>query len=150
MFKNLDLGEDDFYWEAVIAETPRSCCTSRAQHFLTKCGQHLILVIVGLSGESVEVFKMNDSTKEWEKLHSLGRNTIFICSTTCFCIEAKCQHMENKIYFPELHSKNKRIVFYSLETCKYDTFDPMGSEEHFSRISRYNTYPHTWIEPSWS
>ncbi|GKD60371.1 hypothetical protein Tco_1297880 [Tanacetum coccineum] len=94
---------------------------------------------LGLSGESVEVFKMNDSTKEWEKVDSLGSHMIYISSTTCMCLEAKSRHMENKIYFPQLHSKNNMIVFYSLETCKYDTFVPMGSEENFGRKSYYPT-----------
>lgn len=33
------------------------------------------------------------------------------------CMEAKTPEMENKIFFPRLHSKNGKIVFYSLETC---------------------------------
>ncbi|GKB08031.1 hypothetical protein Tco_0836315 [Tanacetum coccineum] len=91
VFKDLDLGGDDYSFKDYIAGDPESCCTSRdqQQHFLTKCDQHLLLVIVGLSGESVEVFKLNNNTKEWEKVDSIGRNMIYICRTTCLCIEAK-------------------------------------------------------------
>ncbi|KAI3683817.1 hypothetical protein L1987_84332 [Smallanthus sonchifolius] len=76
---------------------------------------HLLLVIVGEFGEPVEVFKLNDST-EWEKTESLGRHVIYIGDKTCLCIEAKTPVMANKIYFPRVHSENRKIVFYSLET----------------------------------
>ncbi|GJV68240.1 hypothetical protein Tco_1483749, partial [Tanacetum coccineum] len=77
----------------------------------------------GLSGESVEVFKMNNSNKEWEKLDSLGRHMIYICGTTCLCIEAKYRHMENKIYFPQLHSKNKWICSTGLNLISRIEFE---------------------------
>ncbi|PWA45640.1 hypothetical protein CTI12_AA515810 [Artemisia annua] len=142
------MGGEDYSWEKDVSRAPTSSCTSHASHFLTKCNQNLLLVIVGFSGESVEVFNLN-STKEWEKIDGLGRHMIYISGTTCLCIEAKYPHMENKIYFPQLHSKSKRAVFYSLETCKYDTFNPKSIEEKFVRTS-YEIHPHAWIEPTWS
>ncbi|KAJ0624314.1 hypothetical protein HanPSC8_Chr01g0036451 [Helianthus annuus] len=138
----IDTGNLDYTW----VESP---CVSAKRNFLMKCDQQLLLVIVGEFGECVEVFKMNDS-KEWEKTRSLGRYTIYISRKACLCIEAKTLEMANKIYFPCLHSKNKKIVFYSLETTRYHTSnvedesfgDFMGTERHLD--------PHVWIEPSWS
>ncbi|PWA86335.1 hypothetical protein CTI12_AA146440 [Artemisia annua] len=146
------VGHEDYSWETFIAEAPRSCCTSPAKHFLAKCDQHLFLVVVGDSGESVEVFKVNESKKEWEKVRCLGTHMIYICATTCLCIEAKLPEMENKIYFPTLHSVDGKIVFYSLETCKYHTFNGKNIGETFVDFFGLECHsnPHTWIEPSWS
>nr|GEW42353.1 hypothetical protein [Tanacetum cinerariifolium] len=84
------VGHKDYSWdwESVIAGAPRSC-TSPAKRFLAKCDRHLFLVVVGEFGESVEVFKVNESKKEWEKIDCPGKHMIYICDTTCLCIEAK-------------------------------------------------------------
>ncbi|KAJ0511295.1 hypothetical protein HanOQP8_Chr11g0422111 [Helianthus annuus] len=120
------------FGEVVPPEAPRGC-PSEAQCFLVKCDEHrLLLVRVDEYGESVEVFKLNETTREWEKIDGLGRRMIYICGATCFCVEAKTPEMENKIYFPQLHSKNRKMVFYSLETSRYHTFDGrLVDEESF-------------------
>ncbi|KAJ0817637.1 hypothetical protein HanPI659440_Chr00c05g0713411 [Helianthus annuus] len=129
---------------------PRSSCRSPKQHFLMKCDDPflVVLVIVGEFGECVEVFKLNGSY-EWEKTESLGRDTIYICGKACLCIEAKTPEMANRIYFPCVRSENRKIVFYSLETRRYHTSDVeesfgdfMGTQHHLDQ--------HVWIEPCWS
>ncbi|XP_076890734.1 F-box/kelch-repeat protein At1g57790-like [Bidens hawaiensis] len=141
-----------WFWE-VVAEAPRGC-SSEAQCFLMKCEENrLLLVRVDEYGESVEVYKLNQSTHEWEKIDGLGRRMIYICGATCICKEAKTPEMENKIYFPRLHSKNGKIVFYSFETRKFHTFnDRKFEEESFGGFlgTKYILNPHVWIEPSWS
>ncbi|KAJ0958429.1 hypothetical protein HanPSC8_Chr01g0038881 [Helianthus annuus] len=140
-------GNLDYVWR----EGPRSSCVSPKQSFLTKCDQQLLLVIVGEFGECVEVFKLNDSTK-WEKTESLGRHAVYICGKACLCVEAKTPEMANKIYFPRFHSKNRKIVFYSLATRRYHTFNGQDIEESFGDFMGTKHYidPHVWIEPSWS
>ncbi|GKD25715.1 Toll/interleukin-1 receptor domain-containing protein [Tanacetum coccineum] len=115
MFKEVG---GDCAWEP--AKSPTSCRTSFLRSSLLSCDQHLLHVIVGKFGESVEVFKLKKS-KEWVKIDSLGKHMIFICGTSSFCIDAKKPHMENKIYFPRLPADNENmndILFYSLETCR--------------------------------
>nr|GEZ83641.1 hypothetical protein [Tanacetum cinerariifolium] len=62
VFKELGVGDHNWECEGLLEEAPISRCPSKAQHFLVrcdhkyKCDQHLILVIVGEFGESVEVF----------------------------------------------------------------------------------------------
>ncbi|KAI3826414.1 hypothetical protein L1987_00462 [Smallanthus sonchifolius] len=151
-FRNL--GEEDFSRVVAVDKGPISSCTSLTEYFLLKCDQHLLLVIVGEVEESVEVFKLNDSTKEWEKIDGLGKHMIYISYPSCFCLESKSPEMENKIYFPRtLHNEDTKIVFYSLETCKYHTFDDKNIQEsvgvYLSETKRY-CHHHTWIEPSWS
>ncbi|MFS7908673.1 hypothetical protein Hanom_Chr01g00085911 [Helianthus anomalus] len=140
----IDTDNPDFTW----CEGPRSSCTSPKQNFLMKCDEQLLLVVVSEFGECVEVFKMNDST-EWEKTESLGRYTIYICGKACLCIEAKTPEMANKIYFPRLHSENRKIVFYSLETRRYHTSDVEESFGGDFMGTKHHLDPHVWIEPSW-
>ncbi|PWA90716.1 hypothetical protein CTI12_AA098050 [Artemisia annua] len=146
------LGEEVYSLAIVEARSPISCCTSPARYYLMKCDKDLLKVIVGKFGERVEVFKSDVSKQEWEKIDSLGNHMIYICGTTCLCIEAETREMENKIYFPLLHSKNRKIVFYSLETCTYQTFSGENIQQHFKDFigTAYHLYPHAWIEPSWS
>ncbi|KAI3683788.1 hypothetical protein L1987_84303 [Smallanthus sonchifolius] len=144
----IDTDNEVYTWRKVLARGPRSSCGSHKQNFLMKCDQQLLLVIVGEFGEPVEVFKLNDST-EWEKIESLGKHVIYIGDKTCLCIEAKTPVMANKIYFPRVHSENRKIVFYSLETRRYHT---SNSEESFGDFmgTKRHLDPHVWIEPSWS
>ncbi|PWA42336.1 hypothetical protein CTI12_AA547290 [Artemisia annua] len=150
VFRNMD--EGICFWENVVAQPPKGCgCRSSAQHYLVKCDQQLLIVFVDKFGESVEIFKLNHSTKKWETVDRLGRHVIFICDKTCMCIEAKTPEMENKIYFPRLHAKNGKIVFYSLETCMFHIFNGRKIEKSFKDLfgTKFHSNPHTWIEPSW-
>ncbi|KAF5823378.1 hypothetical protein HanRHA438_Chr01g0038641 [Helianthus annuus] len=149
-----DMAEVDFSWEVVVDEAPSSRCRSLTQYFLSSCHQHLLLVILGKFGESVEVFKLKESTEEWEQTNSLGKHMIYISDASCICLDAKLQEMENKIYFPRLlDNEDTQIVFYSLETCRYHTFNDKNILESFGADflgTKHHCHPHTWIEPSWS
>ncbi|KAJ0810783.1 hypothetical protein HanPI659440_Chr01g0030841 [Helianthus annuus] len=131
-----DVSKEGYSHEVVVDKAPRSCR------------------ILGRLGISVEVFKLNNSTKEWEKIYDLGKHMIYISTTSCICLEAKLPEMGNKIYFPRLlHIEDTKFVFYSLQTCMYDTFDDKNIQECFGADLQGTTYlcnPHTWIEPSWS
>ncbi|PWA49872.1 hypothetical protein CTI12_AA475860 [Artemisia annua] len=148
-----NLGKKDCSGEVVEAEAPKGYCKSRTQYFITNCDQHRLLVSVGEYGEAVEVFDRNESKQIWEKIDSVGKHTIYICGTACFCIEAKAPKMENKIFFPRLHTKNKRVLFYSLDTCRYHTFHAQNlQEEHLEDFlgTTHHLSHNVWIEPSWS
>ncbi|GJY44218.1 hypothetical protein Tco_0432431, partial [Tanacetum coccineum] len=125
-----DLGEEDYSSTTLEAKIPVSCCITPTKFYLMKCDQDLLKVIVGKFGELVDVFKWNDSKQERLKVDNLGKHAIYICGTTCLSIEAKTPEMENKIFFPLLCSKNKKIVFYSLETGMYHTFNGMFEVFH--------------------
>ncbi|GKB64670.1 hypothetical protein Tco_0920856, partial [Tanacetum coccineum] len=111
VFKELGIGDHSWEWKGVLDEAPISSCTSKAQHFLVKCDQgykcdqHLILVIVGEFGESVELFIPNEDAGKWDKIDDIRRHMIYIGDKTCLCMEAKTPKMENKIYFPRFHSE---------------------------------------------
>ncbi|XP_071737158.1 uncharacterized protein [Rutidosis leptorrhynchoides] len=86
VLKNIVCGQDyNYSWVKVVDVVGCS-----GQHFLVKSDQHLLLVVVSKFGEFVDVFKLNKYGKEWEKVDCLGRYMIYICSSTCVCIE--CQH----------------------------------------------------------
>ncbi|GKC91430.1 hypothetical protein Tco_1152079, partial [Tanacetum coccineum] len=147
-----DLGKEDYSWKPVEAKAPNTCSGSSTQNFLTNCDQHLLLVSVSENGGHVTVFKRNDFKQEWEKVDGLGKHTIYICGTTCICLDAKMPQMENKIFFPQFHTKKKKKVFYSLDTSMYHTFDGNNIQEHLRDFlgTTLHSSPHAWIEPSWS
>nr|XP_043612164.1 F-box/kelch-repeat protein At1g57790-like [Erigeron canadensis] len=150
-YKNL--GSEDYSLKIFQAKAPSNCCKSEARYYLMKCDQHLLLVIVDGFGKFVEVFKHNDSVEDyWEKIHDLGKHTIYIHGTSCICIDAHVPEMANKIYFPNQHSTNRKIVFYSLETCLFHTFDEKNIQETLWDLYRtvHQRNPLVWIEPSWS
>ncbi|PWA69726.1 hypothetical protein CTI12_AA297350 [Artemisia annua] len=103
-----NLGNDDYLLKLVEAKAPKGCCKSSPKYFLTNYDQHLLLVSVGEYGETIEVFQHNSFKQEWEKIDGVGKHMIYICGTTCLCIEAKTPQMENKIFFPRLHTKKKK------------------------------------------
>ncbi|PWA59168.1 hypothetical protein CTI12_AA382280 [Artemisia annua] len=146
-----NLGQPDHLRKLVEVEAPKSCSSS-TKKYLTKCDQQLLLVSVGEFGEHVEVFKHNASKQEWEKVDGVGKHMIYICDATCLCIEAKMPQMENKIFFPQLHAMNRKIVFYSLDTCMYHTFDGEDIQEQASGFfgNTFHFFSHAWIEPNWS
>ncbi|KAK9058776.1 hypothetical protein SSX86_023619 [Deinandra increscens subsp. villosa] len=151
VFKDFTI--DNYGWKVVLGKAPRSChCKSSARYFLSNCDQHRLLVIVGEFGESVEVFRHNESTLEWEKIDELGTHMIYISNTSCICLEVASPEMGNKIFFPRLLQDDTKIVFYFLETCRYHTFDGKIIEESLGADffgTKQHCYPHTWIEPSW-
>ncbi|PWA74764.1 cation/H+ exchanger, Cation/H+ exchanger, CPA1 family [Artemisia annua] len=145
-----ELGEENYSLTFVEATVPISCSTSPAQYYLMKCDQDILKVIVGKFGERVEVFKRDVSIEEWEKIDSLGNHIIYICDTTCLCIEAKTREMENKVCFPRLQSKNTKMLFYSLETCTYQTYNGENIQQKDFFGTTYHLSPHAWIEPNWT
>ncbi|KAJ9563271.1 hypothetical protein OSB04_008431 [Centaurea solstitialis] len=126
VFKEIQ-ARGNFSRKTVVDRGPRR--SRFAMYYQVKCDQHHLLVIVEEYGESVEVFKLNDCTRKWEEIDGLGRHMIYVCDTSCVCMDAKIPEMENKIYFPRLHSENGKIVFYSLETSRiavYQGFPPIS------------------------
>nr|GEU76767.1 hypothetical protein [Tanacetum cinerariifolium] len=146
-----EMGGEYYRWERTVIPAPTSCCTSLRQSFLVRCEERFLQVILGEFGESVEVFKLNDTTQEWVKIDSLGKHMIFVSSASSICIEAKVPEMENKIYFPRLSSPKGNMVFYSLETCRYHAFNNKDIQENFGDFfgTRSLAAPRAWIEPNW-
>ncbi|PWA86169.1 hypothetical protein CTI12_AA142720 [Artemisia annua] len=141
-----EIGREGHSWVRNVAQAPTSWGASSPESFQVRCEQHLLRVIMGRFGESIEVFELNDYTREWVKINGLGKHTIFICGTSSVCMDAKTLQMENKIYFLRLP-----IVYYSLETCRFHTFDNTNIHDSFEDLigTKHHLAPHGWIEPSW-
>nr|GEW40339.1 Toll/interleukin-1 receptor (TIR) domain-containing protein [Tanacetum cinerariifolium] len=135
-----EMGRKNQKWRRDVAKAPKSCCTSLRQCFHLRCDKHIIRVIVGKFGESVEVFKLHVSQK-WEEVVDLGKHMIFISGASSVCLDAKTPQMANKIYFP-----SSPIMYYSLETCRFHT---LNNEESFKDFfgTKHHLSPHGWIEP---
>ncbi|XP_071719359.1 F-box/kelch-repeat protein At1g57790-like [Rutidosis leptorrhynchoides] len=148
--KNGD-GNENYIWEFVVCEAPKVYGRPSTKYYLTKSDQHLLLVFVDEFEKSVEVYKLNQSTEELEKLDNIEKYTIYVCDTTCLCFEAKTSKMENIIYFHHSYSENNKSVFYSLETREFHTFNE-DMERSFGDLFKPKQLllPHVWIEPSCS
>jgi len=150
-----DMSEGSFSQpEVLLAEPPECPGLYLPQYFLMERDQYLLLVIVDKFEGDLRLFQFNDSTKEWNQIQSLERHVIFIGDATCVCVEAKTPKMQNKIYFPRY--KDGKLIFYSLETSKYHTFDGKlaSREDAFEFGSRdFRSTIHlslqAWIEPTW-
>jgi len=91
----------------------------------------------------VQVFKLNESTMTWMKIESLKNHMLFVGKTS-FSVVANIPGMENKIYFPRFYDQS--IVFYSLETNNYHTFE---NDEVVNFHHMREQLDGCWIQPRW-
>ncbi|GJS45304.1 Toll/interleukin-1 receptor domain-containing protein [Tanacetum coccineum] len=135
-----EMGRENHKWWRDVAKAP---ARSVPQCFQLRCDQHILRVIVGRFGESVEVFKITRSRK-WAKTDTLGKHMIFISGASSVCLDAKTPQMANKIYFP-----SSPIMYYSIETCRFHT---LNNEDSFGDFfgTKHHLTSHGWIEPRWS
>jgi hypothetical protein len=120
----------------------QSPCTDSINSFLLECNGKQLSVFEGPFGKWVRVFELNESTGAWIKVESLGNHMLFVGNTS-FSAVANIPGMENKIYFPRFYDQS--IVFYSLETKKYHTFE----NEVVNFESVREPLNCSWIEPRW-
>lgn len=137
--------DGDNRWE--IAQAPK-LKSDGVVRYLVECDNQLLSVIVDEFGGELEIFKLNHSTREWGKVDSLGKHMIFIYETQAFSAIAKISEMENKIYFPRY--REGKIVFYSLDTRKYNTFAGKKEEAFDDFLPTQEQLLSVWIEPNWS
>ncbi|KAH7862044.1 hypothetical protein Vadar_034067 [Vaccinium darrowii] len=100
-----------------ILENTKSPCKSFSRNFLVECDGELLSVFVADFGKWVEVFKLNNITLVWERVHSLGNRTLYISHSSALSTKAKAPEMEEKIYLPRFCEQG--IVSYSLATGLY-------------------------------
>ncbi|XP_026451068.1 F-box/kelch-repeat protein At1g57790-like [Papaver somniferum] len=113
---------EDNIWK--VHGTPRDIYndTYRYPSFLAKNGDDLLLVKLGCEAKLVRIYKLNIPVMDWVEVESLGKPMLFISRTSCVSAVAPNSEMENKIYFPRLCFNGEGILFYSLETGRYDSF----------------------------
>lgn len=127
-----------------VLTKPKPPCTGYIQNFLVECDGELLSVFVGPFGKWVLVFKLNESKMTWIRVESLGDYMLFLSSKSSFSAKAQTPGMENKIYFPRFCGQS--IVFYSLETCKYQSFQSEDVVDFYSSREKLDC---CWIEPGW-
>lgn len=142
-----------YIWEIIISQPPESSLSHIKGRglcrFLVECDNNLLSVVMDELGEWVQVFKLNQQTQnKWEKVDTLKDYMIF-CGMESLSVRAEISGMENKIYFPRFRGANN-IVFYSLDTCKFHTFEDKDEGEGFKDLhSTKEQLMCLWIEPSW-
>ncbi|WJX92391.1 hypothetical protein P8452_74039 [Trifolium repens] len=126
----------------VLEELQAPCCTC-FNNFLVECDGNLLLVFESPFAKGVYIFKLNESTMTWTRVESLKNHMLFVGKTS-FSVVANIPGMENKIYFPRFYGQS--IVFYSLETNNYHTFQNEVVNFHHVREHLSGS----WIQPKWS
>ncbi|XP_026414257.1 uncharacterized protein LOC113309953 [Papaver somniferum] len=117
--------------------------------FLVKSGEDLLLVRVGCEEKLVIVLKFDFPVNDWVEVASLGKHMLFISHTSCFLAIAPNSQMENKIFLPRLCLNGDGILFYSLETGRYDSFGGPHTSMNLYETEGWRANC-TWIEPNWS
>ncbi|XVF03878.1 hypothetical protein REPUB_Repub05bG0031000 [Reevesia pubescens] len=128
----LSFDDDGAMIDWKVLEKPRKPCNSFDHNYLLECEGKLFSVFVDNLGESIGVFKLNETNMDWQKVRDLGKYMFFVSPSSSFSMVVKTPGMENKIYFPKL--KGQEIVYYCLRTGKYRTF---GSKQVATNF--YNT-----------
>ncbi|CAJ2639928.1 unnamed protein product [Trifolium pratense] len=136
----INLREENFPSWKEFKDLQSPCTKYSINNFLVECNGNLLSVFEGPLGKWVQVFKFNENTMTWTKVESLGNYMLFVGKTS-FSAVTNIQGMENKIYFPRFYDQS--IVFYSLETQKFHTFE--NEVVNFERVSEPLNY--SWIEP---
>ncbi|KAI3830516.1 hypothetical protein MKW98_030679 [Papaver atlanticum] len=136
---------DDFSWK-VLSKSLKQF-SGIYPSFLVECVDKLLLVNLGQSGKSIEIYRLGESKTAWVELKSLVKQALFISYTSSFSAVAPRSCMENKIYFPRLYGE--RILYYSLDTCRYHCVgnNERSLQDFHNTTERSNC---TWIEPNWS
>jgi hypothetical protein len=126
-------------------DEPQAPLANYFNSFLVECDGNLLSVfeVEGQFQNCVHVFKLNELTMTWIKVENLENHMLFLSNSASFSSVATIPGMENKIYFPRLYGQN--IVFYSLETNNYHTFENEVLNFHHVR-EQLNS---SWIQPRW-
>ncbi|KAL2944582.1 hypothetical protein RDABS01_032929 [Bienertia sinuspersici] len=109
------LGDGQQSWR--IYKKPTTRIKYLHSYHLVECHGDLLAVFIGHMGTWVEVYKFNLSKRKWIQVKSLGNYCLFVSNSSSFSAEPTEAWMRNRIYVPRI--KGNRIVFYSLDTCKF-------------------------------
>ncbi|XP_057428625.1 uncharacterized protein LOC130722052 [Lotus japonicus] len=136
------VGKEDICWREnnKMLNAP---CKDYYKCFLAECNGSLLSVFENPFENWVRVFKLNESEMTWTRVKSLGNHMLFVGNQS-FSAEASIPGMENKIYFPRFYNQN--IVFYSLESSNYHTFESSEVVDFHCMEEKLNS---SWIQPSW-
>ncbi|CAN1131891.1 F-box/kelch-repeat protein At1g57790 [Linum perenne] len=106
----------------------------------------LILVMVGLRGEFVRMYRFDDDLRLWQGISSLGDQVAFLSPTSSIvlsCKELQVKGLENTIHFPRFDGDCN--VFYSLSTGRFHSFKGGYTSDHTSdKELQLNS---TWMMP---
>ncbi|XP_026382598.1 uncharacterized protein LOC113277827 [Papaver somniferum] len=139
---------EDNTWEVLGMPRDRYNDTYPYPSFLVESGDDLLLVKLGCQEKLVRIFKLNFPGMDWVAVESLGQHMLFISHTSCFSSIAPSSRMENKVYLPRLCFNGEGILFYSLETGRYDSFGGRHSSKNLCETEGWRTNC-TWVESNW-
>ncbi|WJX22561.1 hypothetical protein P8452_11852 [Trifolium repens] len=137
----MEVTGEEISWK--ILEKPQAPCRSHFNNFLVECDGNLLSIFENPFAKEVQVFKLNEDTMTWMTVKSLKNHMLFIGKSS-FSAVANIPGMENKIYFNRFYGQS--VVFYSLETNNYHTFE---NDEVVNFQLMREQFNGTWIQPRW-
>ncbi|KAK9273799.1 hypothetical protein L1049_018609 [Liquidambar formosana] len=132
-------------WDILYKPQPLCSPSAISRNFLVSFEKELLSVFVGNSGKWVNVFKLNPLLYEWVEVKSLGNQMLFVSQTASLAVRTQEERMKNKTYFSIFNNVDGNNMFYSMETCQYQTFASDYPIRNF-----YDTKEQlhsTWIQP---
>ncbi|KAL6519871.1 hypothetical protein OROMI_032765 [Orobanche minor] len=135
--------------EVRVIETPKFISDLEGdwggEQYMLEGDGKLMAVFVGSNGSSVYTCEWNVCTSKWEIVESLENKMLFVSRPLSICIRATVRGTGNKIYFPRVVG-NGHILFYSLGTKRYHTFEMGTSYPNFLASKYYSEY-NGWFMP---
>lgn len=113
--------------------------------YIMECDGKILSVFVGVVGRGVSVFELNETEMCWKKVEDLEDYMLFVSHTTSFALKKLVDGMENKVYFSRRTGSEDRLVYYSLETNKFESFGGTWSREDLFG-TKYNMNS-GWVVP---
>lgn len=112
------------------------------EHYLVKPkGEDTIFAVFAMhNGRNIKVFRL---LKEmvWEPVTDLGDKVFYVSALTSFGYTTHDKSLRNKIFFSKFYGD--KVVFYSLDTQKYHSFEGDYSSENSYDFSRFDHA--TWM-----
>lgn len=116
------------------------------EHYLIKIkGEDAIFGVFVMNDDhgGVRVFRLLDNIL-WEPVEDLGDKVFYVSNSSSFGYITRNKNIANKIFFSKFN-RNK-VVFYSLETRKYHSFEGDYSSENMYGLQRYEHA--AWMMPA--
>ncbi|XP_050221463.1 uncharacterized protein LOC126671720 [Mercurialis annua] len=135
--------DDETGW--TLLPSPENPCVSSRRNYLIECNGDLLSVFEGSSGKYIKVFKLDKQSMSWQKVDSLGDETVlFVSRTTSFSAQSKAPRIGNKVFFPRF--RDGYCDFYSLVTNKFHCLKiDMARDDFYGTTEKLHC---GWFEPN--
>ncbi|KAL8059411.1 hypothetical protein ABFX02_03G086100 [Erythranthe guttata] len=118
----------------------------KAQFLIKPKGEEEIFGVFAMHDDNrkIRVFRLDLDDLSWKLVEDLGNRVFYVSNTGSFGYTTNVKRMANKIFFPKFNGDS--IIYYSLETQKYHSFDGSYSSNNSYDLRRMDLA--TWTMPT--